>query len=177
MRVSILTPKAFSIRRAMLPESAALPFRRLDKAPRNVQCGRGGGDAEACGLDDFRADEIAGVRRILHGHGNCSFDLIIVFRVQIADFATRGVNSERQTPVAGDGQAPNTLAVAGQGMRLPGRERTQFFGVLRGVKKSEHLAELIRRIGRNTLCAVFRVVRSQALVSEAPNSHMIDCSL
>ncbi len=74
MRVSILTPKAFSIRRAMLPESAALPFRRLDKAPRNVQCGRGGGDAEACGLDDFRADEIAGVRRVLHGHGNCSFD-------------------------------------------------------------------------------------------------------
>jgi len=36
MRVSILTPKAFSIRRAMLPESAALPFRRLDKAGRET---------------------------------------------------------------------------------------------------------------------------------------------
>src|SRR6266568_4972091 len=36
MRVSILTPKAFSIRRAMLPESAALPFKRLDKAGREI---------------------------------------------------------------------------------------------------------------------------------------------
>src|SRR2546425_10780953 len=42
MRVSILTPKAFSIRRAILPESAALPFKRLDKAGREI-CKAGAG--------------------------------------------------------------------------------------------------------------------------------------
>jgi hypothetical protein len=62
-------------------------------------------------------------------------------------------------------------------VRLPGGERVQFFRVLHGVEKSKHLAELIRRIGRNTLCAVIRVESPQALVSEVPNSHVIECSL
>jgi hypothetical protein len=50
-------------------------------------------------------------------------------------------------------------------------------GSLHGVEKGKHLAELVRRIGRNSLCAVFRVERLQALVSEVPNLHMTDCSL
>ena len=103
--------------------------------------------------------------------------LMVVFQIQVADFEIRSVNAERQTPVACYGQAPGTFAVAGQGVRLPGWERAQFFRVLHGVEKGKHLAELIRRIGRNTPCAVLRVERPQAFVSEVPNPHMIDCSL
>jgi len=103
--------------------------------------------------------------------------LMVVFQIQVANFEIRGVNAERQTPIASYGQAPGAFAVAGQGVRLPGWERAQFFRVLHGVEKSKHLAELVGRIGRNTLCAVIGVESSQALVSEVPNSHMIECSL
>ena len=102
---------------------------------------------------------------------------MIVFQIQVTDFEIRSVNAERQTPVACYGQAPGALTVAGQSVRLPGCERGQFFRVLHGVEKSKHLAELVGRIGRNTLCAVIGVESSQALVSEVPNSHMIECSL
>src|SRR5258708_5726617 len=103
--------------------------------------------------------------------------LMVVFQIQVANFEIRGVNAERQTPIACYGQAPGAFAVASQGVRLPGCERAQFFRVLHGVEKGKQLAELIRRIGRNTLWAVIGVERSQALVSEVPNSQMIDCSL
>src|SRR5713226_6907897 len=103
--------------------------------------------------------------------------LMIVFQIQVANFEIRGVYAEGHTPVACYGQAPGALAVAGQGVRLPGCERAQFFRVLHGVEKSKHLAELVRRIGRNTPCAVLRIERPQAFVSEVPNPHMIECSL
>src|SRR5260370_320985 len=89
--------------------------------------------------------------------------LMVVFQIQVADFEIRSVNAERQTPVACYGQAPGSLTVAGQGVRLPGWERAQFFRVLHGVEKGKHLAELVRGIWWNTLCAVFRVERSQPL--------------
>src|SRR5216683_3184910 len=178
MRVSILTPKAFSMRRAMLPESEAWPFKRLDKAGRETR------KAAAAAVTERPAGSMISVRMKSPGcggffmaMGTAPSMLMIVFQIQVANFEIRGVNAERQTPVARYGQAPGALAVAGQGVRLPGCERAQFFRVLHGVEKSKHLAELIRRIGRNTRCAVFRVERSQALVSEVPNPHMIECSL
>src|SRR5258708_11111521 len=178
MRVSILTPKAFSIRRAILPESAALPFKRLDKAGREIR------KAAAAAVTERPAGSMISVRMKSPGCGGffmaigiAPSTLMIVFQIQVADFEIRGVNAERQTPVACYGQAPSALAVACQGVRLPGCERAQFLRVLHGLEKGKHLAELVRRIGRNTLCAVFRVERPQALVSEVPNPHTIECSL
>src|SRR5712692_11540888 len=178
MRVSILTPKAFSMRRAMLPESEAWPFRRLDKAGRETR------KAAAAAVTERPAGSIISVRMKSPGCGGffmamviAPLILMIVFQIQIVDFEIRSVDAERQTPVACYGQAPSALAVAGQGVRLPGRERAQFFRVLHGIEKGKHLAELVRGIWWNTLCAVFRVERPQAFVSEVPNPHLIECSL
>src|SRR5258708_37870728 len=128
MRVSILTPKAFSIRRAMLPESAALPFKRLDKAGREI-C-----KAAAAAVTESPAGSMISVRMKSPGCGGFFMAmgiapsmLMIVFQIQIVDFTIRSVNAERQTPVAGYGQAPGTFSVAGQGVRLPGWGRGRFF--------------------------------------------------
>jgi hypothetical protein len=178
MSVSILTPKAFSMRRAILPESAALPFKRLDKAGRET-C-----KAAAAAVTESPAGSMISVRMKSPGCGGFFMaigialsTLMIVFQIQVADFAIRRVNAKRQTTVARYGQAPSALAVAGQGVRLPGGEGAQFFRVLHGVEKGKHLAELVRRIGRNAFCAALRVERPQAFVSEVPNPHMVNCSL
>src|SRR5947209_6018036 len=125
MRVSILTPKAFSIRRAILPESAALPFKRLDKAGREI-C-----KAAAAAVTESPAGSMISVRMKSPGCGGffmamviAPLMLMIVFQIQIADFTIRGVYAERHAPVACYGQAPSALAVASQGVRLPSCERT-----------------------------------------------------
>src|SRR6266852_9264736 len=163
MRVSILTPKAFSMRRAMLPESEAWPFRRLDKAGRETR------KAAAAAVTESPAGSMISVRMKSPGCGGFFMAmgiapsmLMIVFQIQVADFEIRSVNAERQTPVACYGQAPSAFAVAGQGVRLPRWEGAQFFRVLHGVEKGKHLAEFVRRIGRNALCAILRVERPQA---------------
>src|SRR5260370_41546949 len=166
------------MRRGRLAESAALAFKRLDKAGREIR------KAAAAAVTESPAGSMICVRMKSPGCGGFFMAisvapsmLMIVFQIQVANFEIRGVNAERQTPIACYGQAPGALAVASQGVRLPGQEREQFFRVLHGVEKGKHLAELIRRIGRNTLCAVLRVERPQALVGEVPNPHMIECSL
>jgi len=62
---------------------------------------------------------------------------VIVFQIHVADFALCRVDVERQTPVAGDAQAPGSFAVAGQSVRLPGRERTQFLWILHVVEEGQ----------------------------------------
>src|SRR2546428_2901121 len=148
MRVSILTPKAFSIRRAILPESAALPFKRLDKAGREI-C-----KAAAAAVTERPAGSMISVRMKSPGCGGFFMAmgiapsmLMIVFQIQVANFEIRGVNAERQTPIACYGQAPGAFAVATQGVRLPGCERAQFFRVLHGVEKGKHLRSLSAESG------------------------------
>src|SRR5216683_3428436 len=120
MRVFILTPNAFSMRRAMLPERAALPFRRLDKAGRETR------KAAAAAVTERPAGSMISVRMKSPGCGGffmamviAPLILMIVFQVQIVDFTMRGVYAEGHTPVACYGQAPSAFAVASQRVRLP----------------------------------------------------------
>ena len=79
MRVSILTPKAFSMRRAMSPDRSALRFKRLERA-KDVKPGgpRGRRDGEARRVDDFSANEITRMGSIIHGHTFNSFLLVLI---------------------------------------------------------------------------------------------------
>jgi hypothetical protein len=61
--------------------------------------------------------------------------------------------------------------------RLPRGKRAQFLGLLHVVEKSQHLAELIRRIGRNAFDAVFRIEPFQTLMSEVAYPQLGECSL
>jgi len=89
------------------------------------------------------------------------------------------VDAERQTPVAGDAEAPCTLAVAGQRVCLPRRERMQFVGVFHVIEEGQHFAEFVHRIGRHALYDVVLVELLQPLMREVPYSHRITvaCSL
>jgi len=60
---------------------------------------------------------------------------------------------------------------------LPRGQGMQFFWVLHVVEKRQHLAKFGRRIGRNAPHAIFRVEPFQALVREAPDLHLPECSL
>ncbi len=94
--VSIFTPNAFSMRRAISPERSALAFSKLDRAGREtLSAAAAGGHREARRRDDLRTDKIAGMGRILHGHGvYSSLLLVIIFEIQIADFLLCGVDAE-----------------------------------------------------------------------------------
>ena len=102
---------------------------------------------------------------------------MIVFLIHVVDFALPAVEAKRQTPVAADAEAPCTLAVTGQRVNFPARERTQFLGVLHVIEKCQHLTELIHCIGGNTFRAILLVEPFQALVGEVPYFHRINCSL
>src|SRR5579875_1019737 len=125
MSVSIFTPKAFSMRSAMSPERPALPLSRLESAGRETW------SAAAAAVTDKPAGSIISVRIKSPGWGGFFIGmavapsvLVIVFQIQVADFEFCGVDAERQALVAGDAEAPCALAVPGQRVRPPSRERT-----------------------------------------------------
>src|SRR5271157_4352440 len=178
MRVSIFTPKAFSMRSAMSPERSALPLSRLDRAGRDT-C-----SAAAAAVTDRPAGAIISVRMKSPGWGGFfmgmafpSSVLVIVFQIHVVDFALRAVDAKRQTPVAGDAQAPGSLAVPGQRVNFPVGERTQLLGDLHVIEKCQHLTDLFHRIRGHTFRAVFLVELFQTLVDEVPYFHRRNCSL
>src|SRR5260370_9176010 len=118
MRVSSLTPKAFSIRRAILPESAALPFKRLDKAGREI-C-----KAAAAAVTERPAGSMISVRMKSPGCGGVFMALkvapsrlMIDFQIQIPNFEIPGVNAERPNPIWGFWPAAEALVPPHQGVR------------------------------------------------------------
>jgi hypothetical protein len=102
---------------------------------------------------------------------------VVVFQIQVADFAFCDVDTERQAAITCDAEAPCALAVTGQCVHLPCWERAQFLGVVHVIEKRQHLAELVRRIGRNAFGAVLRVELLQALMGKVPYFHPTNCSL
>src|SRR5450759_1878454 len=96
---------------------------------------------------------------------------VIVFIVDIQYFAV--LDLERQPPVARDVETPDSLAVSGELVGFPQWESTQFFRVMHVLQKSQHCAELVHDIGRQTFRAVLQVEPSQALVDEAPYLHSL----
>ena len=98
-----------------------------------------------------------------------AFRSVIVFIVDIQYLAV--LNLERQAPVARDVETPDSLAVSGELVGFPQRESTQFLRVLHVLQKSQHCAQLVHGIGRQTLRAVLQVELSQALMDEAPYLH------
>src|SRR5271166_2871334 len=120
MSVSIFTPKAFSMRSAMSPERSALPFNRLESAGRETL------SAAAAAVTDRPAGWIISVRMKSPGWGGlfmgitlAPYFLVIIFQIQFADFMFCGIDAERQTLIARDAEAPSSLAVAAQDVRLP----------------------------------------------------------
>ncbi len=63
----------------------------------------------------------------------------------------------------------------GCGLSMKGAR--QFFGVVHVVEKCKDLAELVYGVGWNASRVVFFTELFQSLVNEAPNFHLIDCSL
>ena len=55
--------------------------------------------------------------------------LVVVFQIYVADFPLGRVDTERQTVIAGNVQAPCAFAVAGQRVNPPCRKCEQFFRV------------------------------------------------
>ena len=54
---------------------------------------------------------------------------MVIFIIQVEDFSLGLVDPERDPPVAGDGEAPCSLAIAGELMRFPARDVAEFTGV------------------------------------------------
>jgi hypothetical protein len=72
---------------------------------------------------------------------------MLIFQFYVADFAGLRVATKRQTPIAGDIQAPSAFAIAGEHVRLPRVKRPQFLCVSHVVEEGEHVAQLVHGIG------------------------------
>ena len=101
---------------------------------------------------------------------------MVIFQVDVVDFSFCSINAEGQTTVAGDREAPRSLAVARQRVYLPRRESTQFLRVFHVVEERQHLSQLVHRIRRNAFCGVLSVELLQALMNEVPYFHLANCS-
>src|ERR1700691_2812777 len=173
IRVSILTPKAFSMRSAISPERSALPLSRLDNAGRETR------SAAAAAVTVRPAGSIISVRMKSPGWGGffigmffAPTSLVIVFQIHITDLVLYSIDTKCQTPVASHAQTPSSLAVACQRMHFPHRKRAQFFRILHSLQIRQHLSKLACRIGRYGLRNIFLVKPFQALMSEVPYSHL-----
>src|SRR5713226_10474036 len=111
----------------MFPERSALPLSKLDSAGRETR------SAAAAAVTVRPAGLIISVRTKSPGWGGFFIGmaftpslLVVVFQVHVVNFSLCNVDTERQTAVAGDAEAPCTLAVASQRVHLPRRECAQF---------------------------------------------------
>src|ERR1035437_2294721 len=68
---------------------------------------------------------------------------MIVLVIEVEDLAFLRVNSERDPPVAGDGKAPGSLAVAGELMRFPARHVAEFLGVVHFLQEGQNVPDLL----------------------------------
>ena len=67
---------------------------------------------------------------------------MVIFIIQIEDFSFGLVDSERDPPVAGDGEAPASLAITRELMRIPARDVAELLGVLHFLQEGQYIADL-----------------------------------
>ncbi len=89
---------------------------------------------------------------------------MVILIIQVEDFSFGLVDSERDALVAGDSEAPCSLAVAGELMRFPARDVAEFLGVFHLLQKGQNVADLLDD-GR-------RQAGSIIALNEAPQSPM-----
>jgi hypothetical protein len=73
---------------------------------------------------------------------------VVVLKIQIEDFSFPLVDPERDSPVAGDGQTPCTLAVAGELEGFPARDVTEFLGFFHLLQEGNDVADFLDNRGR-----------------------------
>src|SRR5229473_1193748 len=138
--VSISGPKAFSMRNAISPESAARAFSRLDRVTRETW------SARAASVTDIPSGSMTSVR--MKSPGWTGFFIrfsVVIFIVHLDDLFQ--LHTKCQTPVACDVKAPGIFAAPGQPMRLPRRDRVQLRCIRHVLQKSQHSPELGHGIG------------------------------
>ena len=89
---------------------------------------------------------------------------MVILIIQVKDFSSDLVNSERDPPVAGDDEAPCSLAVSRELMYFPTRDIPDFLDVFHLLQEGQNVAEPLHES------------RSQAgsivMLNEAPQSPM-----
>jgi hypothetical protein len=102
-----------------------------------------------------------------------------VFEIQHIDFTFGKVDAECEAAIGSDAQASSTRYLCDLRSAC-GLSTMEARGVLRGLPSRPEMrtfSELVREVRRHALGAVFPVEHFQAFVNEAPDFHLIDCSL
>lgn len=66
---------------------------------------------------------------------------MVIFVIQVEDFSLNLVYLERDPPVAGDGEAPCSLAVTNELMRFPPRDVAEILSVFHLLQKGQNVAD------------------------------------
>ena len=66
---------------------------------------------------------------------------MVILVIQVEDFSFGLVDSERDPPGAGDGEAPCSLAVASKLMRFPARDVAELLGVFHLLQEGQNVAD------------------------------------
>src|SRR4030042_2516658 len=68
---------------------------------------------------------------------------MIILIIQVEDFSFGLVDLERDPPVAGNGEAPGPLAVAGELMGVPTGEVAELLGVFHFLQEGQNITDLL----------------------------------
>jgi len=66
---------------------------------------------------------------------------MVIFIIQVEDFSLGLVDPERDPAVAGDGEAPCSLAVASELMGFPARDVAEFPGIFHLLQEGQNVAD------------------------------------
>lgn len=96
---------------------------------------------------------------------------MVVLIIEVKNFFFALVDPECDPPIPGDGQAPYTLAVAGERMGFPARDVAEFLGVFHLLQEGNDVAYLLdnRRGQAGSIVALNE--SPQSPVDHVPNLH------
>src|ERR1700693_2903970 len=147
-RVSMRGPKAFSIRSAMSGEGADRALSRAERA------GRVTPRILAAWVTDRPRGSITSILMNWPGWAGRAIRIrvplsVIGLIIQVDDFSFARIDSKHGSPVAGDGQAPGSLAVAGKLMRFPTRDVAELLGVFHVLEQDQNIPNLLEYRGHS----------------------------
>ena len=89
---------------------------------------------------------------------------MVILIIQVENFSFGLVDSERDPPIVGNGEAPCSLAVAGKLMRFPARDVAELLGVFHLLQEGQNVADPLYDSRSQT--------GSVIMLNEAPQSPM-----
>jgi hypothetical protein len=84
---------------------------------------------------------------------------MVILIIQVKDFSFGLVDFERDPPITGDGEAPDSFAVAGELVGVPARYVAELSGIFHLLQESQNIPDLLHDRGAKPEASLFSMKR------------------